>query len=254
MKPTLSLAKVVFALALIVTIIGFSAFSQTTNSNQDSLRKEKNATRNDSSSPNLFYRNGMDRHLDQLDEQMQQLKSQMKNLSQQMKNFELDLKGQEHLKKSDLQKHLNEAFENINWERMSKDVRGSLTGIDKASMAEVRRQMEKVRTNLELRRRNLRIEVPKIDEDEIRGNIENAMKDARKSIEKAREKLSNIKEFTNELHKDGLIDKTKEYKIEVKEGDLYINDKKQSKETSEKYKQYYFKDSFTINNDGGVRI
>jgi hypothetical protein len=254
MKPRLSLAKVVFALALIVTIIGFSAFGQTTNSNEDSFRKEKNSTRSDSSSPNLFYRNGMDRHLDQLDEQMGQLKIQMKNLSEQMKNLQLDLKEQEQFKKSDVRKQLNEALKDINWDRINKDTRGSLAGADRARMAEVRRQMEKVRTDLELQRKNFRVDIPKINRDEIRMNIENTMKDARKSIEKAREKLSNIREFTNELQKDGLIDKTKEYKIEVKEGELFINDKKQSKETSEKYKQYYFKDSFTINNDRGVRI
>jgi hypothetical protein len=45
---------------------------------------------------------------------------------------------------------------------MSKDVRGSLTGIDKASMAEVRRQMEKVRQTSNFKG-ELTHRVPKID-------------------------------------------------------------------------------------------
>jgi hypothetical protein len=41
----------------------------------------------------------------------------------------------------------------------------------------------------------------------------------------------------------------------VKEGELYINDKKQPKEVSDKYRQYYKKDNFTINmKDDGIRI
>ena len=63
--------------------------------------------------------------------------------------------------------------------------------------------------------------------------------------------MQNYKDFTNELEKDGLIDKNKAYSLELKDGYLYINGKKQSKETTEKYRKYYMgKDHFKISMDG----
>ena len=60
-----------------------------------------------------------------------------------------------------------------------------------------------------------------------------------------------MKEFTDELEKDGLIDKDKGYSIEWKNGgELYINGKKQSKEISDKYKKYYKKDGWRIEMNG----
>ncbi len=67
-------------------------------------------------------------------------------------------------------------------------------------------------------------------------------------MEKAKREMLNFKEFTNELEKDGLIDKKKGYKLQLKDGELYINGTKQSKEISDKYSKYYQgKNNFTIN-------
>ena len=47
-----------------------------------------------------------------------------------------------------------------------------------------------------------------------------------------------MKDFTDELAADGLINKKKGYTIEWKNGNLYINDKEQSKDISDKYRKY----------------
>jgi hypothetical protein len=73
-------------------------------------------------------------------------------------------------------------------------------------------------------------------------------------MEKAMAEVKLLKEFTDELEKDGLIDKKKGYKVEVKDGELYINGTKQSKETTEKYRKYFKKDNFSISTDGDTII
>jgi hypothetical protein len=45
-----------------------------------------------------------------------------------------------------------------------------------------------------------------------------------------------MKEFTSELEKDGLIDRKKDYEIEWRKGNLYINGVQQSQEVTNKYK------------------
>jgi hypothetical protein len=90
----------------------------------------------------------------------------------------------------------------------------------------------------------------KINSEKIKKQVEESMNKAKDNIEKAKIELQNIKDFTGALEKDGLIDKKKDYKIKVQDGALYINGNKQSDETFQKYKQYYKKDTFTINSDG----
>ncbi len=110
--------------------------------------------------------------------------------------------------------------------------------------------MEVVRTQLEKQRANM-----DLNSKEFKVNVDKAMRNAKEAMMKAREELQNLKEFTNELEKDGLINKSKHYKIEVKSGELYLNDKKQTKEVNDKYRKYYRKDNFIINlNEDGIRI
>lgn len=62
--------------------------------------------------------------------------------------------------------------------------------------------------------------------------------------------LALMTELTTALGKDGLIDNRKLYNLEIKDGELYINGKKQPKEVSDKYRKYFRNDNYTITNDG----
>jgi hypothetical protein len=46
------------------------------------------------------------------------------------------------------------------------------------------------------------------------------------------------------LHNDGLIDRHKPYAVYIKEGDLYIDNKKQTKEVSDKFRQFFSGDNY----------
>ncbi|HZF64186.1 MAG TPA: hypothetical protein VEZ55_06875, partial [Chitinophagaceae bacterium] len=52
------------------------------------------------------------------------------------------------------------------------------------------------------------------------------------------------------LEKDRLTDTRKPYKVEIKDGEFYINGKKQSKGVRDKFKKYFKNDNYTIINDG----
>lgn len=63
------------------------------------------------------------------------------------------------------------------------------------------------------------------------------------------EYLKVMNQLIDGLHKDGLIDKKKTYKLEVKKGDLYINGQKQPIEVSDKYRKYFQSDNYALMND-----
>jgi hypothetical protein len=52
------------------------------------------------------------------------------------------------------------------------------------------------------------------------------------------------------LEKDGLIDTRKPYKLEIKDGEFYIDGTKQPKKVRDKFKKYFKNDNYTITNGG----
>lgn len=250
MKQYSFYSRLVFVLAFTAIAIGFSAFSQKQQKSQkDSFRQEQSSKDRDTSTPGKHNRNGANWNFDRLDEQMKQLDLQMKNLDIQMKNLNMskfENEIEEAIKKVDVEKiseQIEEAMKDINWEKINNQVENMK--VTKLEMAEVAKEMKQVKANLEKQKARIKLNTGKIRED-----IETAMKNAKRSMEAAKEELRTMKEFTDALEKDGLIDKSKAYKIEAKNGELYIDGKKQSKETSDKYRRYYRKSDFTIDMKG----
>ena len=250
MKYYPSLAKIVFALALTAVIIGFSAFRQKQKSATYSFRKEQPSR--DEDTTHKRNRDGADRDFYKIEGQMKQLEMQMQKLEDQMKKLDMsryEKEMNETMKNIDLEKiteQIDKSMKDVDWERISKDAAENARNMSKLGMEDVKKQMEQVNATLQKQKFNLQIDAGK-----MRANIERAMKNAHMSLESAREEIKNLKEFTDALEKDGLIDKSKAYKIEVKDAELYIDGKKQSKETSDKYKKYYRKNNFTINMNEG---
>lgn len=250
MKHYPSFTKVVFTLALTVVMISVFAFRQNHKSGGYSFRKEQFS--NDEDTFHKRSRNGANRDFYKINEQMRQLDLQMEKLYEQIKNMDMR-KYQEEIdnavKNIDQEKisaEIDKSLKNIDWERMNKEITENTAELSKLKLDEVKKQLEKVKLNLQKQKFDIQLNGQKMKLD-----IERAMKQARQSLENAKDEIKNVKEFTDALEKDGLIHKSKAYKIEVKNGELYIDGKKQSKETSDKYRHYYRKSDFTIDMSAG---
>ena len=145
-----------------------------------------------------------------------------------------------------ISKQVQEALANIDMEKINKEVQENLKNVDlnkikvevDKSLEDAKEQMKKVDMDkLKIQMKELQ---NKFNSEEFKKEIDGAMKGAKENIEKAKKDLQDLKDFTDQLQKDGLIDKEKGYSIEWKNGgQLYINGKKQPKEISDKYKKYY---------------
>jgi len=148
-----------------------------------------------------------------------------------MKNVDMDkikMNIEEQMKKVDMDKI------KLDVDKSLKEAQEQMKNIDMEKMKE---QMEELKN--------------KLNSDEFKKEIEKSLRDAKENIEKANKELQELKEFTGQLEKDGLIDKNKGYSIEWKNGgELYINGKKQPKEISAKYKKYYKKDGWRVEMNG----
>ena len=131
------------------------------------------------------------------------------------------------------------ALNGIDWNKMNEDVKLSLQEakkeIEKVDMDEMKKEMEKAKIEIQ----KSKDEIKKINFDEI-------MKNANKEVLKAKEELRLSKTMFNEMEKEGLIRQKDGFSIELKNKTLYINGKKQSDTTREKYQKYIKGDSYKI--------
>ncbi|MDQ6815167.1 MAG: hypothetical protein M3040_15635 [Bacteroidota bacterium] len=252
MAANSSFAKIVYLLALIATIIGFSAFSQPTTPIKPSKKQHHgNYNEKDAADPN--YKNDGSTKLDQLDHNLKQLDVQMDQLKNEVQNIDFS-KVQKQIdaamKRLDAQKislQVNESLKKIDWTELKRQLNESVAKLDKAKMEEVKSEMEKARAELATQKNNMRFEIPKIEAEKIKAETKVAFENAKKSMEKVKAELNNGKEFLKALQQDGLIDSSKASNIEVKNGELYIDGKKQSEEINDKYKKYYRKGNLQFN-------
>jgi hypothetical protein len=143
---------------------------------------------------------------------------------------------------------IDKAMKEVDFDKIHREIKESMKEID---MDKLKAELEEVKkmdfSKLDAEMKNLESELKKIGPE-----IEKSMEGAKESIKRAKAELLEYKEFTNGLEKDGLIDKQKGYNIKHKNGELYINNKKQSNDVYNKYRSFLEKHktfSFEKNDD-----
>lgn len=163
------------------------------------------------------------------------LEKALKNVEYRLQKIEAELRNKNRDK---VENAYREAIDNINWKQIERDTRQALAEVNKRILFEndihldnIKLQLNKAKTMAD---QNLKQMQFSIDRD-LKINIQNA----RHGLQKAKASLQQLKAFTNDLEKDGLIEKGKPYSIKIKDGDLYINDVKQPKKVTRKYREKY---------------
>jgi len=244
MKNAFKSNKHLVVAGLLGLIVIIAASWQT--DNKKSKDNTINNTRRDTTEPKQRDNDKDEFRMKELEEAMKQLDLQMQKLDLHMKDIDLKIS-----------KQVQEALANVDMEKINNEVQENLKNVDLDKIKlevdkSVKDAQEQIK-NIDMDKMKLQMQElqNKFNSEEFKKQIENAMKDAKESIEKAKKNLQNIKDFTDQLQKDGLIDKKKGYSIEWKNGgQLYINGKKQPKEISDKYKKYYKKDGWRIEMNG----
>jgi len=175
---------------------------------------------------------------DEFDKAMKELNEGMKNLNEQMKNLNVNIEKQVKaaLSAVDMEaisKQTQETMKAIDWSKMQQEINNSVQ-LSRDEIAKI--DFKKIQDQMQTMQEKFKSEEFKSQFDHEK--MQKQMDEARKSIEKAKQKLQEMKAFTDELEADGLIDKKKGYTIEWKAGELYINNNKQPKDISDKYRRY----------------
>ncbi|MEP7254337.1 MAG: hypothetical protein ABI666_01110 [Ferruginibacter sp.] len=172
------------------------------------------------------------------------------------------------LKSVDMEKIMKDvslSLKSIDLDKLLADVKSSLNDINldvkseeiEKALKEASKEIEKAKLEIkdidrdviekELEKAKLEIEKSKAEIDKI--DMNKIMNEAGVEIDKAKEELKLTKEMFSEMEKDGLINSKEGFTIEFKNKDLYIDGKKQSERTTDKYRKYFKKDHFKIKID-----
>ena len=245
MKQHFTATKFVLLLAVTAASICISGFREKDSTQRNSFRTPHDGRDTTPSGKR-------DRNSDiELDRAMEKLDIELRKLDEKMKNMDfskIQKSVDESLKKIDFEKigkDVEEAMAKVDWKKINSDVQAAMEKVQKVDMVKLQEDMKKVTEDI----KNMKIDI-NIDHEKIQKDVNEAMKKAKVSIDKAMVEVKQMQEFIDALDADKLIDKKKAYKIEIKDGELFINDTKQSKEVSDKYRKYFKKDNYSIHNDG----
>ncbi len=219
------------------------------------------------------------RNIEEAIEEVENARQELKRtLQTEMGRMQKEMEA--HMKEFDAQRikmEIEKSLKDVDFEKIKKEVKESLDKAEWRDNGEFKKEMEKAEKDLEKARvefeKAKNIDMKKLEKEmaaareEIKNigpRLETELKKAEKELEKAKESLKETKNFIDGLAKAGLIDKEKDYTIEHKDGQLFINGQKQPESV---YKQFegYLKnhkelkikkelDSFQVNHDRGEGV
>ncbi len=249
---------------------------QANGNHSDTIPSKKNKTLRDPNAKDLDYEL---RKLDEAQERLEnlqgkdwgQIQSKIEEAMQKVNTDKFRLQKEEALRQVDIEKiqrAVKEAMEKVDFKKVLKDAEKAMEHAsrdDREKIAEelqrARKQMqedlnkanfEKLQQELEQTKklRNEEVEeAMKRTEKELsklkdelatnKLNLGETMQKARTGIDKAREALKGYQDMIYEMESAGLLSTKNDYTIEWKDGDLFIDNKKQTAETAARYGKYF---------------
>ena len=168
----------------------------------------------------------------------EKIRTQMESAMKDLDFDKIEKQIRESVAKIDLDK-MKEEMSKIDFEELEAELKESLEKIDMDKLK------EEIRRVKEVDMKELETQMAKLKEEmkEMGPRLEKEMSKAKEEMEKARVEIREYKEFVDGLEKDGLIDKKKGFTLEHRDGELFINEKKASAATYEKYGEFLKKHS-----------
>lgn len=196
------------------------------------------------------------------------MEKMQKELSEALKKIDADkirLEIEKAMKEVDfdkIKKEIETSMSKVDWDNIKTEIANAMKQVDMAkiqqevqqSMAKVdwdkmKAEMEKVK-NIDMK--HVQEELQKVQEEmkDLGPKLEKELARAKVEIEKAKAEIKEYKEFVNGLESDGLINKKESYTLKHKDGELFINGKKASEQTYNKYRTFLEKHKkFNIEKD-----
>lgn len=189
----------------------------------------------------LYELNNVDLKVD-MEKMQKELAEAMKKLDAQKIQLDME-KAMRDIDFQKIQKEIQESMAKIDWKKMKVEMEESMRKINWDKM---KADLEKVK---EIDMKNFQLDMEKMQKElsKIGPEVEKSMEKAKVEIEKAKAEMKEYNDFVDGLEKDGLLKRSEGYTVKHKDGELFINGKKATVATYNKYKKFLDKHkSFNI--------
>lgn len=163
-----------------------------------------------------------------VEEALKNIENSLKKLEEELRNRDWSRTGEAYRK----------AIDNVNWDQIERSARHALADVNKRIKLENEIHLDRLKMQLGdmqvMTDQKLKQLQFNIDHD-LQINLQHTAR----SLQKAKIPLQQLKAFTADLEKDGLIEKGRPCLVEIKKGSLYINEVKQPKKATKKYREKY---------------
>ncbi len=187
-----------------------------------------------------------------IDIDMKDLDKAMKDLDKQLKEIEWDKINKDiaislqSIDWKNIQSEIDKSVKNIDMGKIEIDIKNAVNDAKiNFNSEEFKKSMEEVR-KINMKEISEELKKAKIELEKNKERIKIDIRGVKDEIKKASAGLQEIKEMTNEMEKDKLLNKKEGYTIEFKNQELFINGKKQSEKVAEKYRKYFKGKSFKL--------
>lgn len=143
------------------------------------------------------------------------------------------------------QKELAEEFAKHDWQKEMKlaqeELQKAMKEISSIDQKKLKDELAQAKREIKESHENMARELALVKKEmaENKYKIRESLDEARNEIEKTRLEYLGYRTMIGEMQKEGLITDPKNYRVEYKDGDLYINDKKQSSVLTDRYRKYF---------------
>ncbi|WP_276485048.1 hypothetical protein [Paraflavitalea pollutisoli] len=143
---------------------------------------------------------------------------------------------------ADIRKQLDAAKIDVTREMKKTDWNKELADLKELNSDKLQRDLEKAQVDFDKALKELKTE---------KGEWRKDLKGAWKDIDKAKAEIKGYQEMIYDMEAAGLLSTKGDYSVKFNNGDLFINDKAQSKVTADKYSKYFSHDKTTIRKENG---
>lgn len=204
----------------------------------------------------------------QIQQAMQQLEKSMAEVQQAQIMRQLDVKKlQEQLAtvQANLEKNLDKKEIEAQLKAAMQELKASAAEITKVNEAQLKEELTKMKAELAANKTKMTADLAKAKAEikaskpKIRASLEKATLD----IEAARKEFEGYQSMIGQMQQEGLISDPKNYEIEWKKGELFINGKQQPADIRQRYRSFFkndptrlknVDDSFRKNDDGTIHF
>ncbi|ULQ52698.1 hypothetical protein [Flavihumibacter fluvii] len=156
---------------------------------------------------------------------------------------------------SKTQQELEKEFSKQDWQKELKlaqeEMQKAMKEVSAIDQKQLKEELARVKSGMKISFESMANDLAKAKKEmqENKFKIKESLDEARKELEKTRREYMGYRTMIGEMQKEGLITDPQNYQVEFRDGDLFINEKKQPASVTNRYRKFFHNKPILLKNE-----